>query len=159
MAHTRFHDDECRIEKQLEESTYLGRYMINKPGTGSNPCYMEDPHIRLQEWGANLRTNTINLESNLIGLKGPASKNCEEKNNSIKTNLIEYPSCKSFVEQSRATNPPWTVLDLEQNNFDFPLFDPQAHTCLPFYNNLSSRILEKDYYLLKECLPKDNLFK
>ena len=29
MSFTRFHDDPCRIEKQLQESTGTGKYMLN----------------------------------------------------------------------------------------------------------------------------------
>ena len=163
MSFTRFHDDPCRIHKQLEESTFEGRYMLDKPGNGSKPCYMEDPFIRLQQWGANLQTNTINLESDLLGLNRPLTLDCIGKNNfenyDVKSNKVIYPNCKPFVKQPRATNPAWTVLDLEQNNFDFPLFNPQENVCIPFQNNISSRILEKDYYLIRECLPKINLFK
>ena len=32
MSFTRFHDDNCRIEKQLQELTGTGRYMLNTPG-------------------------------------------------------------------------------------------------------------------------------
>jgi len=159
MSFTRFHDDPCRIKKQLEESTFEGRYMIDKPGNGSKPCYMEDPYIRLQQWGGNLQTNTINLESNLLGLSRPLNNDCIDKNNyenyNVKSNKIDYPNCKPFVEQPRTINPPWTLLDLEKYNFDYPLFNPQANVCMPFNNNLSSRILEKDYYLIRECLPKE----
>ena len=34
MSFTRFHDDPYRIKKQLEETTYTGRYMLNTPGQG-----------------------------------------------------------------------------------------------------------------------------
>ena len=51
MAFTRFHDDEARVEKQLQESTGPGRYMLNVPGNGTHPCFMEDPFVRLDKWG------------------------------------------------------------------------------------------------------------
>ena len=35
MSFTRFHDDPCRIEKQMQESTGLGKYMLNVPGNGN----------------------------------------------------------------------------------------------------------------------------
>ena len=163
MSFTRFHDDPCRIHKQLEESTFEGRYMLDKPGNGPKPCYMEDPFIRMQQWGANLQTNTINLESDLLGLNRQLTLDCIKNNNyenhKVESKKVNYPNCKPFVEQPRATNPAWTALDLEQNNFDFPLFNPQENVCIPFHNNMSTRILEKDYYLMKECLPKENLFK
>ena len=66
MAFTRFKYDNCRTVKSLQQATDPGRWILNVPGNGETPCYMEDPHIRIQKWGANLRTNTINLESDLM---------------------------------------------------------------------------------------------
>jgi hypothetical protein len=158
MSFTRFHDDPCRINKQLQESTDPGRYMLNMPGNGDKPYYVEDPYIRIQGWGANLRTNTINLESNLKGLNQPLSRDCMQ-NNYLKTTVdsspISYPSCcPSFVEQSRVTHPAWTYRDLEQTNWYYPQLNPQENVCFPFQNNLSTRILEKNNYVTKiPCLP------
>ena len=39
---TRFHDDKCRVEKQLQEMTDQGRYMLDVPGNGTKPCFMDD---------------------------------------------------------------------------------------------------------------------
>jgi hypothetical protein len=157
MAFTRFHDDSCRIIKQLQEDTDQGRYMLNVPGNGLTPSYMEDPYIRMQKWGGNLQSNTINLESDLMGLTRPLTLDCKEKNNfekhKVNSERLNFPSQKPFVEQPRAINPAWTVLEVEQNNFEYPFFDPQLNVCIPFHNNLSSRILEKDYYLMRECVP------
>jgi len=151
MAFTRFNDDPCRIKKQLQESTDIGRYILNVPGNGTNPFYIDDPHIRLQGWGANLRTNTINLENDLKCLTRPLNKDCIEinnyKNTNIKTNKINYPTIqKSITEQPRMTHPAWTARDLEQVNWYILPLNPQENTCLPFHNNLNTRILEKDYY-------------
>ena len=66
MAFTRFNYDECRTKKQLQQSTDPGRWILDVPGNGDAPCYIEDPQIIIQKWGANLRTNTINLESDLL---------------------------------------------------------------------------------------------
>ena len=68
MSFTRFHDDPSRIKKQLDESTFQGRYFLNTPGAGMDLPFKEDPHFRLQKWGANLHTNTVNIESDLHGL-------------------------------------------------------------------------------------------
>ena len=87
MSFTRFHDDNCRIEKQLQELTGTGRYMLNTPGPGKNPCFMEDPYLRLQYWGANLKTNSINLESDLRGLTRSANKDCRRQT-TIKQKLL-----------------------------------------------------------------------
>ena len=158
MSFTRFHDDPCRINKQLQESTDPGRYMLNVPGNGDKPYYIEDPYIRIQGWGANLRTNTINLESNLKGLNQPLSRDCLQNNylkTAVNSSPISYPSTQpSFVEQSRVTHPAWTYRDLEQTNWYYPQLNPQENVCYPFQNNLSTRILEKNNYVAKiPCLP------
>ena len=69
MAFTRFKYDDSRTKKSLQQSTDPGRWILNVPGNGSSPFYMNDPQIRIQKWGANLRTNTINLESELKGVE------------------------------------------------------------------------------------------
>jgi hypothetical protein len=153
MSFTRFHDDPCRIKKQMQESTGLGKYMLNVPGNGDKPCFMEGPFIRLQQWGANLRTNTINLESDLIGLTRSNTKDCIDKNQYNKHNVssssVSYPTCLPVTDQSRATHPAWTARDLEQVNWYILPLNPQENTCMPFHNNLSTRIIERDNFVAK----------
>jgi hypothetical protein len=151
MAFTRFHDDPCRITKQNQEMTGFGRYMLNVPGNGDKPCYMEDPYIRMQKWGGNLMTNVVNVESDLFGMTRSAGRDYLKQNNfevkAVKTERVSYPTCSAMTDQSRATHPAWMARDLEQVNWCFLPLDPQENTCIPFQNNLSSRILERDYYL------------
>ena len=149
MAFTRIHDDPCRIAKEVQESTGAGRYRLNVPGNGDKPCYMEDPCIRLQSWGGNLRTNAVELENDLRGLSRPLSRDCiNYKVGAAKVGdaPIQYPTCTPFVEQPRATNPAWTARDLEQPHFYHLPLNPQENVCIPFQNNLSTRILEKEYW-------------
>jgi len=162
MACTRFNYDSCRTKKQLQQSTDPGRWILNVPGNGSNPCYIEDPQIIIQKWGANLRTNTINLESDLKGVNRQLSRDCLGKDNYVNYNVpneqIKYPTCNAlYTDQSRATNPAWWYRDLEQVDWYYPQLNPQENTCLPFQNNLSTRILEKDYYTPKrECVVTES---
>ena len=157
MSFTRFHDDPCRIKKQLQESTGPGRYILNQPGNGDKPDYMEDPFLRLQGWGGNLQTNTINLESNLKGLNMPLTRDCVDyEKNTVESKQIQYPSKDPFTEQSRTTHPAWLYKDLEQVNWSILPLNPQENTCIPFHNNLSTRILEKDYYSPNVPCVKNN---
>jgi hypothetical protein len=161
MACTRFFYDDCRTKKQLQQATGPGRWILDVPGNGENPCYMEDPQIIVQKWGANLRTNTIDLESSLLGVNRPLNKDCLGIDNYQKFNVpnekITYPTCGALTtEQSRATNPAWWYRDTEQVDWYYPPLNPQENTCLPFQNNLSSRILEKDYFTPKrDCLTNE----
>jgi hypothetical protein len=158
MAFTRFKYDDCRTKKSLQQSTDPGRWILNVPGNGDKPCYMEDPQIIPQKWGGNLRSNTINLESDLRGVNRELSRDCLGKNEYQKYNVpnqaIQYPNCNQLTtEQSRATNPAWWYRDLEQVDWQYPPLNPQANTFLPFQNNLSTRILEKDYFTPKrDCV-------
>ena len=151
MSNTRFFYDPCRTTKQLQQSTDPGRYILNVPGNGDKPSYVEDPHIRMQKWGANLQTNCINVESDLRGMSRQVGRDCLGKDNYethiAQSQAISYPNCaKLTTEQSRAIMPAWTARDLEQVDWYTLPLDPQENTCMPFLNNMNTRILEKDHF-------------
>ena len=76
----------------------------------------------------------------------------EEKNykkGAVKSKPISYPTCASFTEQSRVTDPAWMYRDLEQVNWSILPLDPQENTCMKFQNNLNTRLLERDHYVPK----------
>lgn len=71
----------------------------------------------------------------------------EYTNYNVNSKPIEYPTCNNlYTEQSRAIMPAWTARDLEQVDWYILPLNPQENTCMPFINNLSTRILEKDYF-------------
>jgi hypothetical protein len=156
MSFTRFNYDDARTIKKLQESTGPGRYVMNTPGSGNNPLFIDDPHIRMQKWGANNRYvfngSLIDIDNDLRNSKCVLKKydTCQKKN--ISSYKITYPEKKNtFTEQSRATHPSWKYRDLEQSN-KYPLFmNPQENVCFHFHNNLNTRLLERDNY--KPCLP------
>jgi len=151
MAFTRFHDDPNRIKKSIEESSFLGRYMLNTPGNGIDLPFQEDPQIRMQYWGANLRTNTINLESDLLGLTRPLNRDLEDfndyKQNQVLSFQNNYRSVEPFVQESRATHPAWMYKDLDQTRWENPLLNPLNGIEKVFNDNIQTRILEKDYFV------------
>ena len=151
MSFTRFHDDPVRIRKQMEESSFAGKYALNTPGPGDKLPFLEDPQIRLQYWGANLMTNTVNLESDLRGLTRKTNRDLINYNNhnlaSVKGTSITYSKTESFIDESRATHPAWMFRDIEQTRWEEPLLNPQANLEKNFYDNIQTRILEKDYFV------------
>ena len=161
MACTRFFYDDCRTKKSLQQATDPGRWILNVPGNGADLPYIEDPQIIIQKWGANLRTNTINLESSLLGVNRQLSRDCLGKDNyqiyDVANEKISYPNCNNlFTEESRAIAPAWMVRDKEQVDWYYPPLNPQENTCMSFTNNLNTRILEKDYFTPKrDCLLND----
>ena len=151
MAFTRFHDDPCRISKQNQQATDPGRWILDVPGNGEKPCFMEDPQIIAQKWGGNLYCNKVDAQSFLLGIDRKLTKynigSLEKAEQSLTSHSTTYPTCNWVTtEQSRTTNPAWMYKDLEQPNWDFLLQDPQAHVERPFVNNVSSRIIEKDQF-------------
>jgi hypothetical protein len=160
MAFTRFHDDDARIAKQLQQQTDQGRWILDVPGNGDKPCYMLDPQIIPQKWGGNLWTKSIDIQSSLLGIDRPLNRDCLKPNEKyIKgSEPIVYPVCDNLTtEQSRAIMPAWTARDLPQNHAYILPIDPQAHTEMNFRNNVSSRILEKDYFQRNvECIGPQN---
>jgi hypothetical protein len=160
MAFTRFHDDPARIKKQIDQSSFSGRYMLNVPGPGESLPFYQDPQLRLQKWGANLRTNTINLESDLRGLTRPLNRDLVEDNN-YKTHAVQtgseiYPVKTPFIEESRATHPAWMFKDLEQSRWESPFLNPLNGLEKGFHENIQTRILEKDYFVPKVPVVNGN---
>ena len=157
LMFTRFHDDEFRIKKQLEESTYLGRYQLNHPGNGTQMPFFDDPQIRLQYWGANLTTNNANLESDLLGLSRKSNRDLVEINDyklhAATTSQITYPRRDPFVEESRASHPAWTYKDQDHTRWETPFLNPLNGVEIPFETNLQTRVLEKENFVRKLPTP------
>jgi hypothetical protein len=163
MAFTRFHDDPCRITKQLQQMTDQGRWVIDVPGNGVKPCFVLDPQIIPQKWGANLMTHSVDVQSCLLGIDKELNRDCLKQDNykrlKVHSSPISYPYCDTFLttEQSRVIRPAWTARDLPQDHKYILLEDPQKHTEVPFDNFVSSRILEKDNFTREyDCVPENN---
>lgn len=162
MACTRFNYDDARTHKALQQSTDVGRWILNVPGNGDNMPYMLDPHIIPQKWAGNLMTNTINLESDLMGVNRRSNRDCLGKDNyekyNVSTSAVQYPTSSALTtDQSRTTNPAWWYRDVEQSNWDYTFLNHQANVCLSFQNNVSTRIVEKDTFTPKRVCVLNNI--
>ena len=158
MSFTRFYDDPCRVQKYLEETTNIGNYNLNVPGNGINLPFIDDPYIRMEKWGANLTNNVINVESDLKGLTRKLNRDNKVINdynkNSVNYSINNYSNnSNEITQQPRATNPAWTLRELNSintpnipNNFNYLHKDPQENIGYSFNNNISTRIVEKDFY-------------
>jgi hypothetical protein len=147
MAFTRFHDDPDVIQKKLCESTFSGIYHLNTPGNGIYNPYIDDVSIRLQGWGANMYTNTIDIDSNFKGLDRKLASDYKQYQEPESTKK-SY-STKSFlVDETRASCPAWTYRDVTQQRPSYLLFDPQEHVLKERQLNVNvhTRNLEKDFF-------------
>ena len=144
MSSARFHDDPARIKKQLQESTGLFRYQLDTPGPGVDTPFFEDPHIRVLKWAANLGNNTADLESDLRGINRKLTRdNVEYKSITPASYAKSYGTQSTFVDETRATLPAWTLRDLEYPRWTTSFHDVQSKTEVPFQNQESTRIQQK----------------
>jgi hypothetical protein len=165
MAFTRFHDDPARITKQLQQQTDQERWYLDVPGNGDKPCFALDPQIIPQKWGGNLWTNSIDIQSSLLGIDRQLNRDClgqeKYKRQNVYASPIDYPVCDEFLttEQSRSIMPAWTARDLQQNHTYILPNNPQVNTEMPFQNYKSTRILEKDNFIRDmDCIQPNNQY-
>jgi hypothetical protein len=150
MAFTRFSNDRDVLEKKLCESTFSGLYHLNTPGNGLNMPFVEDPHIRLQKWGANLYSNGTDIENELRCSTRKLSSDYQVYNKKLVPGLQKYYNNSTFyIDESRASCPAWLFRDTTQHRPNILDKNPQYNIFLSFENNQATRMLEKDYYTLK----------
>jgi hypothetical protein len=152
MAFTRFHDDANRIKKTLDESTFAGRYALDTPGPGLYLPFYADPQMRLQKTAANMRTNTIGIENDLRGMTRKLNRDLVGVNDYISnreiSEAVTYTEREPFVLESRASHPAWMYRNVDVARWEEPFLDPQASAMKGFVDQVSSRIIEKDAYVL-----------
>jgi hypothetical protein len=151
MSFTRISDNDIRIKKQMENQTFVGRYMLDRPGPGMNLSFLEDPQIRMQGFGANLCENYVNLESDMLGLTRKLNRDLVDINDFKKNAVISPPmswgTSQPFVDESRASCPAWQFRDIQNDRWEFPILNPQnTGINKEFNDNIQTRILEKDNF-------------
>ena len=161
MASTRGFNDPARIGDRLVSSTAPSRWAMNVPGNGVTPDYMADPHIILQKWGGNLMTNSVDIQSSLLGLDRPYNRDClglNEYKTPRNARPIAVPTNTQLTtEQTRAIMPAWELRDMETIKWDYVHLNPQENVIMPFHSMLNTRILEKDHFVRTYETPLDNM--
>ena len=159
MAFTRLYDDPARLQKYIDQATDVGKHILGEPSNGKDILFFNDPFMRMQNWGGNLSNNKTSIESDLRGITRTLNRDTKDNNylNYLENNDYYKTSTTStydeVVKHPRINNPAYNIRGLDSidqpNNFNYLFFNPQDNYNVPFSNNLSSRILEKDYYNLK----------
>ena len=147
MAFTSIRNEPSRLELELNQSTGVGRYMLNVPGQGDHLPMQDCPFYRLQKWGGNYSPNILYLEDELRRQHQPLNRD-EIQYSYKKVGLKEpnYPSQNAKTEQSRTIMPSWELLDKDITRWDIPHENLQNHAYRRFSNNISSRIEVKNKY-------------
>jgi hypothetical protein len=147
------YDAQCQVEA-YQNSLYSGKYSLETP-LSCQPCYEENPQIRLQRNGGSVSRNERNLkfrgpidvESELFNLNQVASK-CKFKPNrrfANENNLFNgTKKCFFPVDNTRLTNPASNLSGVERIRLDYPLTDPQANIFFPGRTQVDTRLELKD---------------
>jgi hypothetical protein len=178
MSFTRPSSDTCSYRHELAQTIGPGEYQLAKPYP-CNPCFVSDPHIRLQRFGASVSQNTsmIDIDSEMIGITRKFS-NCPELkyipkcdpskfgganpgafqkvNNSavdVDCSLMNFPdqNCFEPVEDTRLSNPPCTLRGTGINRWEWLCRNPQERVQVPFDFNINNRLVVKDNH--RPCIP------
>ena len=135
---------------------------------------LNDPYVKIQKWGGNLSSNKTDLESELFILHRKLNRDNIKENNYVDylNNNPIYNKCSAnnvdneVTGQSRVTHPAWVYRETNNfnkrdsnyyvpNNFKYLHLNPQENICIPFHNNISSRMLQKDYYALNNNFDRE----
>ena len=121
---------------------------------------MLDPQIIPQKWGGNLWTKSVDIQSSLLGIDRPLTRDCMKakyKQFVPGASRIVYPECDSLTtDQSRVTAPAWMYRDLPQDHSYILPDNPQVHTEMKFSNYVNTRIFEKDNFRRDVVCPANN---
>lgn len=149
MTSTRIRNDPIRIFKEMEIFTNPGRFAIETPKWNDSYEFIEDPHVRIQNWEGNKYNNRVDIENDIQGYTKPLSRDYVEKDqykqyaptpNKNQYGLIS----KTITDESRATLPAFLFRDLEVNRFETPFINPQDRIEREFAWNIDTRLIEKD---------------
>jgi hypothetical protein len=157
MSFNRASYDACSYTHTLNESTGIGRYLLETPRNDCNGCFPEDPAVRLQGLGGAKCKNSalIDVDSELIGIRRPYSRCPTGKHRPDDPPMCEQtmpPACSwAGSEDTRLSNPPCTLRSTGWNRWEWLARDPQAHAIVNFPTNINNRILVKDNH--RPCIP------
>lgn len=145
---TRTKDREKKIQYDLEVLAHENNYTFSKPGNGTSLAYMKSPHIRLQQWGANIRTNMTEIEHDLRGQTRNLNRDNLDANdyqkNQVFSKPLNFETTSIKHETTRTDVNKCDVLDscLKKNNKGFLFEDPQKNIR---YNQPSSTRYENKW--------------
>jgi hypothetical protein len=150
--------DSCKTNDDLRISTGPGRYQLGEPSQACGACYVSDPSIRQQKWGAAMNTQYIktDVESDLMNINRPPTRNnCglyDPRTNAMNKAATELPkTCEFSQVHTRLNDPPCNLRSSGWNRFEWLCQNPQENTLLPFDNLVTTRLAAKDSY--RPCIP------
>jgi hypothetical protein len=139
-------------------TTGPGRYQLDAPPQYCNACFAPEPTIHQQKWGASHNANYIktDVESDLLNITRPTTKaQCNQygpnTNKINKSQTVAPKECSFPQTHSRLVDPPCTLRSSGWNRFEWLCENPQEGAMMPFDNNITTRLQQKDQF--RPCIP------
>lgn len=153
MSRNDYAEIQCKLESQNKS---LG-YMLNTPGPLEQSKFIVDPQIRLQEFGANISVNAVNINSELRGINRTLQgRDCLHEKKIIRDTFFNsnymplsfQRENNAWTEQSRTIAPAWQVRGLENSRNQYLHYNPLQDIERNTFTNLSTRDIEKSNWAL-----------
>ncbi len=151
--------DGCKTTDDLRVTTGPGRYQLDEPNKYCDACFVTEPTMRQQKWGASLNSKftKTDVESDLFNINRPTTKTSCNLYNPMK-NDVNAAAPESVKECSfpqtftRLVDPPCTLRSTGWNRWEWLCDNPQETVMVPFDNLITTRLQQKDQF--RPCIPK-----
>ena len=161
MSFNRLNYDTCQYKQVLAETTGPVNYVLGTPSNTCDPCFINNPSIRLQKSGNGVDTSfqsLIDTDSELMNITRPNSKcpsrkflaQCSGGVGVAATKEIPR-DCTFVTDETRTSNPPQNLRGTGWNRWETLCKNPQSKVLIPFDYNIQNRIVVKDNH--RPCIP------
>lgn len=177
MSSNRLNNDAKAYLDTVVQSTGPSKYQMYKSPILYTNFYPTPPSIRLQKSGVSVdkSEHLTDIHSNLLNLNIKNSKTSQHKylplckdmcdsgypcgqgvvakclnkqcGKMLNSNTKDGVECFVPVESTRLSNPPCTLRGIENDRWEYLCIDPQKKLELPFKNNISVRLSERDNHI------------
>jgi hypothetical protein len=146
MSFNRASYDPCTYKHDVTQSVNIGTYQLETPRPHCDPCFVADPSVRIQRFGAAscAMPGLIDVDSELMGLTRRYTR-CPEPH-SMSSCELKTPTECSFLarEDTRLSNPPCTLRSTGWNRWEWLTDNPQLHAIPEFPMEIQYRLIVKD---------------
>tara|TARA_B110000261_G_C13040485_1_gene340109 strand:+ start:330 stop:929 length:600 start_codon:yes stop_codon:yes gene_type:complete len=154
MSFTRLPYDTCSYVYDVDQSMKIGEYNLNTP-INNDQTFYPNPSVPLNKYGGSVCENTIDVDSELMGLNVKHTKCPSKKYKPTTTPFCKLVHMKESdhisSEETRMSNPPCTLRGTGWNRWEWLCSNPQDTAITPFETNINNRIVVKDNH--RPCIP------
>lgn len=158
MSFNRLNYDACTYVHNLRQSIGSADYQLGTPIPHCQPCFANDPSLRLGVGNAGATCKNkplVDVDSELHGITRPAT-NCPTQKfipNAPYCELTPVKDCRDAMpaEDTRLSNPSCTLRGTGWNRWEWLCQNPQDKVFVPFDYNVNNRLVVKDNH--RPCIP------